>query len=88
MPVDGTHSPASAATAGSRSRTPASSSSVTSTPFARPRRTSSAIRGSSASSVATTTLPHSDQGRSCSAQNAFVSAQPATARRALSDPGA
>ena len=39
-------------------------------------------------SVATTSLPVTRCGRSCSRQNATVSAQPATASRAFSPPGA
>ena len=71
---------------GSRSRTPTSSSSVTSDAVRAPAAPQLGHARQLTRPVATTTLPHVRKGRSCSAQNAFVSAQPATARRPSATP--
>ena len=57
------------------------------TPFASPRRFSSAIRSSSAPRVATTTLPQRSAPIPYSSQNAYIRSAPATAIRAFADPG-
>ena len=64
----------------SRSRSP-------STPLAVPRSKSVWSRGSSASEVATITLPIGSTRIPCSAQKAFISRAPSTQSRALWEPG-
>ncbi len=88
-PVPGTHKARVQATCGSFSRSWAGSiSSTPGTPFSSERRWSSSSLGSSSSVTATTALPHSVTGISCSSQKASISSRPCTQRRAFSDPGA
>src|SRR5918992_532504 len=96
MPVDGTYRAAMPRTCGSCSRIPAWSSSWFSTPLASPRRLSSAIRGSSSGSVATTSLPVTSCGRAwavgarsrtAASESASTESDPVTTA-AASSPGA
>lgn len=86
-PVVPTCSPATPVTCGSYRAIPARSTSVTGMPFARPRSASAASRGSSSVPVATISLPVTSCGTPCSRQNATSSPAPATAYRALYEPG-
>jgi hypothetical protein len=88
MPVDSTRSAATQATSGSYSWAWAGSISFAGTPLASARAASACSPGSSASLVATTSLPHTWTGTPCSRANATIDRLPATDMRALNEPGA
>ena len=88
MPVSGTSSPLSARQCGSYSTTSSPAIRLTpARPLAIARSWMVCSRGSSASSVATMSLPHASQWMPWVSQNRFISLAPSTQSRALSEPG-
>src|SRR5256885_6827992 len=89
MPSSGTQPPATPPQDGSISRMRSGTNhSRPRKPFCTPRCISCRSRGTSASATATTSLPQMSCGMSCSAQKVVIWRMPATARAALSEPGA
>ncbi len=87
MPVDSTRSAPTQATSGSYACASAGEISLAGTPFASARSASACRPGSSASVVATTSLPHTSTGTPCSRAKSTMDRLPATDIRALNEPG-
>ena len=87
MPVDSTRSAPTHATSGSYACASAGEISFAGTPFASARSARACRRGNSASSVATTSFPHTSTGTPFARAKSTMDRLPATDMRALNEPG-